>query len=110
MIRKGDVRYSTRPGASGPQMAEVTPSGAVVVEPAPASPTIITEQKWPPMAVALLRGAIIGALLASVNFLTCIQLDFSPSDSAVSAGLVFCTNMLAALGIGQMDQFNARKG
>jgi hypothetical protein len=52
---------------------------------------------------------VIGAVLACVNFLTCIQLGFSARESAVSAGLVLFTNLAAALGVGQIDQYNAKR-
>ena len=72
--------------------------------------TIVTEQSWPPMAVALLRGALIGTVLAGVNLFASLQLDYSVRDCFVSAGLVLFTNLAAAMGVGSIDSANAKRG
>jgi hypothetical protein len=86
-----------------------TLAAAREVESAPAHP-IVTTQAWPPMAVALLRAAVIGLVLAGVDFFAALQLDYTARDCAISAALIFFTNLAAALGMGSIDQANSRRG
>lgn len=80
--------------------AAVTPAAEVVA---------VTETHWPPMALALLRGALEGFVLGGLDALVAIQLDFSASDAFVSAGIIFFGRLAIALGVGGVDQWNSAK-
>ncbi len=91
-----------------PEEMAPTPGGASVVA-VPANTTAVTATAWPPIAIALLRGAIEGLILAGLDALTALQFDYSGRDALVSAGMVFFGRLAIALGVGQMDQANSKR-
>jgi hypothetical protein len=96
------------------QHAAMLRAGAArAVPPVPVLPSTdvvaVTETHWPPMALALLRGAIEGFVLGGLDALTALSLDFSTRDSLISAGVIFFARLAIALGVGGIDQWNAAK-
>jgi hypothetical protein len=72
-------------------------------------PLAVTATRWPPMALALLRGGIEGFVLGGLDCLVALSFDYSARDSLVSAGIILFARLAISLGVGGIDQWTAAK-
>lgn len=104
--------YPTSGGEAVTTITEATRrAGRPGMSLAPPTPEIVavTETHWPPLALAMLRGALEGFVLGGLDALVALSLDFSARDSLISAGTILFARLAIALGVGGMDQWNAAK-
>lgn len=72
-------------------------------------PLAVTATRWPPLAIALLRGALEGVVLGGLDALVALSLDYSARDAFVSAGIVLFGRLAISLGVGGIDQWTAAR-
>jgi len=86
------------------------PADAKIVA-VPEQATAVTATEWAPLAIALTRGAIEGVVLSGAAVGALLYGDGDIGARVIWAVIltVFFGRLAIALGVGQIDQFNARR-